>query len=146
MNAYSLYQPKGGSTAGAYYNEARTYVWGGNATTPLNEWNHHAFRYDGINGKVSYIQNNSSKYDKSDSNVDGHHIDAVKSQICIGSFTTYFTDNANYVGLLDEVRISRVARSDAWVKATYDTIADNATFTRYGNAGVSTQGSIVIFR
>ena len=112
----------------------------------MNEWNHHAFRYDGINGKTSYIQNNVSKHDTSDSNVNGHHIDAVKSQICIGSFTTYFTDNANYVGLLDEVRISSVARSDAWVKATHDTIANNATFTRYGNAGANIRNSVVTFR
>ena len=146
VNAYSMYQSKGGSTAGAYYNEARTYVWGGSATTPLNEWNHHAFRYDGINGKTSYIQNNVLKHDTSDSNVNGHHIDAVKSQICIGSFTTYFTDNANYVGLLDEVRISSVARSDAWVKATHDTIANNATFTQYGNAGANIRSSVVTFR
>ena len=146
VNAYSLYQPNGGSTAGAYYTDARKYVWGGSATTPLNEWNHHAFRYDGTNGKVSYIQNNVSKYDASNADANGHCIDAVKNQLCIGSFTTHYTDKANYVGLLDEVRISRVVRSDAWVKATHDTIADNATFTRYGTAGANTSGSVVIFR
>ena len=146
VNAYSMYQPKGGSTAGAYYNEARTYIWGGSATTTLNQWNHHAFRFDGINGKASYIQNNVSQYDKSDSNVNGHNIDAVKNQFCIGSFTTYFTDNANYMGLLDEVRISKVARSDAWVKATHDTIAENATFTRYGNACANIKGTFIFLR
>ncbi len=146
VNAYSLYQQKGGSTAGAYYNEAGTYIWGGSAKTPLNEWNHHAFRYDGINGKTSYIQNNVSKYDEPKPDANGHTINAVKKQFCIGSFTTYFTDNANYVGLLDEVRISNVARSDAWILATHDTIAENATFTRYGRAGDNVECTVVLFR
>ncbi len=146
VNAYSMYQPNGGSTAAAYYNEARTYIWGGSATTPLNEWNHHAFRFDGVNGKASYIQNSVSKYDKSDSNVKEHGIDAVKSQFCIGSFTTYSTTNANYMGLLDEVRISKVARSDAWVKATHDTIAENSTFTRYGKVGANISGILIFIR
>ena len=40
----------------------------------------------------------------------------------------------SYRGLIDEVRISTVTRSAAWVKATYDTIAHNATFTTYDAA------------
>ncbi len=149
VTAYTLSQGSNGNTGIAYYSDVggtATYVWGGSASTPLSQWNHHAFRYDGINGKTSYIQNNVSKRDQSDSNVNGHSIFAVKKEFCIGSFTTHYTANANYVGLLDEVRISNVARSDAWVQATHDTIADNATFTRYGNAGANTRGSTVIFR
>ena len=146
VNAYSLYQPKGGSTAAAYYTDARKYVWGGSAATPLGSWNHHAFRYDGINGKTSYIQNNVSKYDEPKPDANGHTIDAVKNQLCIGSFTTIYTANANYMGKLDEVRISNVVRSDAWILATHDTIAENATFTTYGAAHANIRGTVVFLR
>ncbi|MBQ6137855.1 MAG: DUF2341 domain-containing protein, partial [Kiritimatiellae bacterium] len=39
-------------------------------------------------------------------------------------------DTRNFPGKIDEVRISKTARSAAWVKATYDTIA-NAGFATY---------------
>lgn len=149
VTAYTLNQESNGNTGIAYYSDVEgtaTYVWGGSASTPWNQWNHHAFRYDGINGTTSYIQNNVLKANESNSNVNGHNILAVKKEFCIGSFSTIYTANVNYMGLLDEVRISKVARSDAWVKATHDTIADNATFTRYSNAGANIKGLIVIFR
>ncbi len=31
----------------------------------------------------------------------------------------------NYTGAIDEVRLSNVARSDAWIKATYYSLTDN---------------------
>ena len=149
VTAYTLAQASNGNIGIAYYSDVggtATYVWGGSAAAPLNQWNHHAFRYDGIDGKTSYIQNNVSKWDSASSSVNGHSIFAVEKEFCIGSFTTHYTANANYVGLLDEVRISSVARSDAWVKATHDTIADNATFTRYGKVGDNTAAAVIIFR
>lgn len=39
-----------------------------------------------------------------------------------------------------------VARSDTWVKTTYDTIANNATFTRYGTVGDNVKGTVVLFK
>ena len=149
MTAYSLSQGSNGNTGIAYYSDVggtATYVWGGSATTPFSQWNHHAFRYDGINGNTSYIQNNVSKWDSANSNVNGHNIFAVNKDFCIGSFTTIYTANANFIGLLDEVRISKVARSDAWVKATHDTIAENATFTTYGAAHANIRGTVVFLR
>ena len=149
VTAYTLSQAKNGNTGIAYYSDVNgtaTYVWGGSASTPWNQWNHHAFRYDSVNGKTSYIQNNVSKWDSANANVNGHTIFPVKKEFCIGSFTTIYTANANYMGLLDEVRISNVARSDAWVKATHDTIAENATFTRYGSVGDNVECTVVLFR
>jgi hypothetical protein len=32
------------------------------------------------------------------------------------------------------------------VKATYDTIAENATFTRYGVAGDNVNGTVILFK
>ena len=149
VNGYMMYQSNNGNTAAAYQKDvdgSSTYLWGGSAATPWNTWNHHAFRYDGVNGTVSYIQNNVSKHAPAATDANKYNIVAVKKDFCIGSFTTIYTANANYIGTLDEMRISNVARSDAWVKATHDTIAENATFTRYGVAGDNTNGTVIFFK
>ncbi len=49
-------------------------------------------------------------------------------------------------GALDELRISNVTRSAAWVQATYDTIKNHATFTRYSSAKENSLGTILFFR
>lgn len=50
-----------------------------------------------------------------------------------------------YHGIIDEVRISTVTRSAAWVKATYDTIANNAAFVAYGAARQNNKGGLTVF-
>ena len=50
-----------------------------------------------------------------------------------------------YHGIIDEVRISTVTRSAAWVKATYDTIANNAAFVAYGAARQNNKGGLMVF-
>ena len=50
-----------------------------------------------------------------------------------------------YHGIIDEVRISTVTRSAAWVKATYDTIANNAAFVAYGAARQNNKGGLAVF-
>ena len=54
------------------------------------------------------------------------------------------TGTSQFPGKLDEVRISKVARSSEWIKATYDTIKDNATFTSYGVAQENAKGGFII--
>lgn len=149
VNGYMVYQNNKASTAAAYQNDVNgtsTYVWGGSAATPLDTWNHHAFRYDGVNGTVSYIQNNVSKHAPAATDANKHNIVAVEKDFCIGSFTTIYTPNANYIGTLDEMRISKVARSDAWIIATHDTIAENAAFTHYGAVGDNVNGAVIFFK
>jgi hypothetical protein len=55
------------------------------------------------------------------------------------------TATESYRGLIDEVRISTVTRSAAWVKATYDTIANNAAFVAYGAARQNNKGGLTVF-
>ena len=50
-----------------------------------------------------------------------------------------------YNGLVDEVRISRVARSAAWVKAAHDTVADDA-FARYSAARANNDTFVIVVR
>lgn len=55
------------------------------------------------------------------------------------------TATESYRGLIDEVRISTVTRSAAWVKATYDTIANNAAFVAYGAVRQNNKGGLMVF-
>ena len=48
-------------------------------------------------------------------------------------------------GKIDEVRISSVARSEDWLKATYDTVKNNATFTTYGAVKMNGLKGLLIF-
>ena len=54
--------------------------------------------------------------------------------------------SSSFPGKLDEVRVSNVARSADWVKATYDTIANNSTFMTYGDARDQVKGFLIIVR
>ena len=124
---YSLSQYTSGNTAMAYYIDVDgtpTYIWGGSYTTPLGVWNHHAFRFDSVTGLMDYFQNGVSRYDKVESAAIGHNLISVKDQFTVGSYTTKWTNNRNFVGLLDEIRISDVVRSEDWVKASHATITD----------------------
>ena len=56
-------------------------------------------------------------------------------------------DNRNFPGRIDEVRISRVARSADWVKASHDTVADTAfaTCSRVASATLDPDSRLVAY-
>lgn len=112
---------------------------------PKQAWNHVVFRYDSVEGGAS-IQNGETI-------VSGHANKGSLRERPSGGASSLFigcqatgVENTQYPGLIDEVRISSVARSDAWVKATYDTIANNAMFTTYGAARENIKGFMLIVR
>ena len=89
----------------------------------LNQWNHLVFTFNagsvaGYNGGVSQ---GSRSFAASE-------ILSGTGSLCVGSFDP--NDSRNFPGKIDEVRISNVARSAAWVKATHDTVTD-ADFATY---------------
>ena len=114
------------------------------AGAQLNEWTHQVFRWRGDTGLTTGFLNGVNVHELvADNSRKGTGI-AVGGNLYVGN---YFPNQEKvFPGKIDEVRISKVARSDAWVKATYDTIADNATFTRYGTAGDNSQGSVIFFQ
>jgi alpha-galactosidase len=61
-------------------------------------------------------------------------IDTVPNELCFAALPGYHTGDLTYdfVGNLDEVRISNVARSANWIWAEYMTMASNAVFNTYG--------------
>ena len=75
---------------------------------------------------------------------------ADESFICLGNDNAPNSSYGNtpqvFNGSIDEFRISNVARSSDWVKATYDTIKNNATFTAYGAAREQVRGLRVMFK
>ena len=50
-----------------------------------------------------------------------------------------------FPGSIDEVRISTVARSADWVKASHDTVNGSTLFATYGSAGENVYNGMLIF-
>ena len=105
------------------------------AKPPRKAWNHTVTMFDGTeegsssagdtpHNRAVYLNGNSLPTPNTD----------LQGTMITNNSTLYLGNNSggdSYHGLIDEVRISTVTRSAAWVKATYDTIANNATFTTY---------------
>ena len=106
-------------------------------------WHYQVTLYDSADGKFANILD-CSKMKSGKYNVGPFYYDA--------SSADYFYVGASqssaksWPGKIDEVRISKVARSDAWINATYDTIANNATFTTYGEVIENSKGFMLIVR
>lgn len=114
------------------------------------EWNFHCFQYDNA---VTYHTNYlNGAYSTRVSNNTGFPVlaPADESFICLGNDNAPNSSYGNtpqvFNGSIDEFRISNVARSSDWVKATYDTIKNNATFTAYGAAREQVRGLRVMFK
>ena len=149
-NAWEAYEAKdngrnglkifisGGSSSGSYVNAAN------NAQNKPTQavWNHsvHVFdgSDDGVAGEDTTINRavylNGRRCDLSSSSELKGTLVSNGNKLCLGNNNAPSSSNqypSPYRGIIDEVRISTVTRSAAWVKATYDTIANNATFTTY---------------
>nr|MCR5840283.1 DUF2341 domain-containing protein [Kiritimatiellia bacterium] len=108
------------------------------------DWNHSVSAWDGGTGvRNSYLNGSQlSSYSASDS-FKGRlrQVATASAKLCLGNI---YGGSSQFPGKLDEVRISKVARSSEWIKATYDTIKDNATFTSYGVAQENAKGGFII--
>ena len=99
------------------------------------DWNHSVSVWDGGAGvRNSYLNGSQlSSYSASDA-YKGQLLRITTSNAMLNLGNEWDGGTKQFPGRLDEVRISKVARSAEWIKATYDTIKDNATFTAYSNA------------
>ena len=119
------------------------------ADSLAGSWNYHCFQYDNTaNYHTNYL---NGAYSTRVSNNTGFPVLAPPgSFICLGNDNApnsyYDTTPQVFNGAVDELRISNVTRSTPWVKATYDTIAANATFTHYSSAKENTLGTVLLFR
>ena len=100
--------------------------------TALNVWNHQVHTFDGsqsANNAKGYL---NGEY-KSSGTANVSQIFSGSAELHIGSFQS--GDTRNFLGRIDEVRISKCVRSADWIKATHDTIA-NAAFATYAVDGI----------
>ena len=148
--AYRLYEAPDTGKHAFWFNLDGASSWSwitvGNAAVPTRaEWHYSARSWDGETGNVRGFQDDLCFVNSTDAQYKGQ-VATIGGQFVVGNtFETRWGTSA-YPGIIDEVRISNVARSADWVKATYDTIKNNSTFTRYGNAYANIKGMIVIFR
>jgi hypothetical protein len=97
-------------------------------TVPLNQWHHVAFTYDRSSGNASLF------IDGTNVSVSVNNLGSISMS---ASGTVYLGgrgagNGANLTGLLDEMRISDLARSTNWIWAEYMTAASNSVFSSYG--------------
>ena len=101
------------------------------STTPaMNAWNHQAFTFD-----TAAASDNAKSYLNGLSKTPATKSVAAFSGIanlCLGAMQGGTA--ANYVGQIDEVRISKCVRSADWIQATHDTVA-KANFATYAVDG-----------
>lgn len=107
-------------------------VSGGNmAVKNTGEWYYHVAQFDRTKAaNTNYL--NGVFFGRQDGQKDYNLIStaATEDPLCLGNQPD--PNKANYFkGTLDELRISNVTRSEAWIKATYDTVnEDNFAFYR----------------
>ena len=120
-----------------------TLVGSGDYVTPTtNEWCHQVFVRDVDVKKVyGYIGGEEVK-NKTISNLDNLYAGSGPLYLGNGNATS-----SAFNGLIDEVRISNVARSADWVKASHDTVAE-ASFATYGDVKeiVNRKGLVIILK
>ena len=102
-------------------------------TPTLNQWTHQAYTFSA--GIIRGYQDGAKV--GSDKTLSFSTINASDGYLHLGNFSRqnyYNADTRNFPGKIDEVRISKVARSADWLQATHDTIA-NANFATYAMDG-----------
>ena len=132
-NAFSYRISDGPSSAALYMpcdTKGTNLVNCGSATPALGVWNHLAYTFDTTTAS-SNVESYLDGVRKDTKSVEiGAH--AGNANLCLG--TTQGGSAANFVGQIDEVRISKTIRTEAWLKATHDTIADDG-FATYAVRG-----------
>ena len=105
----------------------------GSVSPETNVWSHIAFSFDSTADSLNAKRYLNGK--DGSSTVSCGTITNSPADLCLGSSNAGAT--ANFVGRIDELRISRTARSADWIKATYECVAkeDFATFALPGEAG-----------
>ena len=117
---------KGRTNFSAYYdNNTSGSIYNSNELNPLParaSWNYHAIAFDSTKDTRKLFLNDINLKSTTD-NTGTLLSEGTEPFFWLGNGHQW--DAHAFPGKLDEVRISNIARSDDWVKATYDTIAGN---------------------
>ena len=111
----------------------------------LNAWQHVAFVYNSGASDGKYFRGYLEGLSALSGGQNAGRVFAGSGGLHLGCMG--IDDSRNFPGRIDEVRISRVARSADWVKASHDTVAGAAfaTFSRVASATVSADSRIVAY-
>ena len=111
----------------------------------LNAWQHVAFVYNSGASDGKYFRGYLEGLSALSGGQNAGRVFAGSGGLHLGCMG--IDDSRNFPGRIDEVRISRVARSADWVKASHDTVAGAAfaTFSRVASATVSADSRIVVY-
>ena len=120
-----------------------TFAPGAMPASLTGQWNYHCVCYDNsVTTQSSYF---NGAVDATTVNSTGYAIHSVATDpLCLAN-DCQTSSTKVFNGSLDELRISNVARSADWVKATYDTIKDHDTFTTYTAAHENRRGMLILF-
>jgi hypothetical protein len=101
-----------------------------NSAVNLNEWNHLAVTYDkdgGTDNFKTYFNGVLSSQATKTGSMSGS-----KFEVAIGRCLVHTVDNGGpFDGFIDELRISGIARSADWIKASYNNQKDPATYLSF---------------
>ena len=119
----------------------------GSAMIPaMNEWNHQVVVRDTTAQKAYCYMSGLPAPEGGIALPDGYGVTIPDSSspLYLGNAQTT-ANNKAFPGQIDELRISKVARSAAWVKATHDTVA-SASFARYSATRANDSATIFYVR
>ena len=150
LQGWSVYEQANGEKVGCYYYSEK-YSGGKWMAAPTDtpaqgEWHYHARRWSGTTGVLARTLDATTDTSGGLATVPDTLRTVADGTLCIGNRSSNVNGTTPFHGDIDEVRISKVARSDAWVKATHDTIANNSSFTTYGEAQEQIKGLLIIVR
>ena len=116
---------------------------GAMSTSLVGQWNYHCASYDrSASSHPNFLNDVVAVTVGNDTGYPIHSV--VSDPLCLANDCNPGQERV-FNGSLDELRISNVARSADWVKATYDTIKDHDTFTTYTAAHENRRGMLIIF-
>ena len=112
----------------SYNGTSGTLTYSGWEFPALNTWYYYAFAYDHAT-HTRVIRRDNSTIGKFDTSTFGGPIYDSDAEFSLGGAISGTTP---FKGQIDELRLSKIARSETWLKATYDTV-NNASFASYGH-------------
>ena len=111
----------------------------------LGTWQHVAFAYDSGAADGKYFKGYLEGLFAKSNGQNAGRVFAGSGDLHLGCLG--LNDTRNFPGRIDEVRISNVARSADWVRASHDTVADAdfATCSRVASAAFDPNSRLVVY-
>jgi hypothetical protein len=105
-----------------------SYAWNGYGTAlSASQWGHVATTWTTGGNMIGYVNGSQVRSISAGSNPIGTGAETAAIGVAPWDKNSYWTN-----GLIDEVRISKVARTDGWIKTSYNNQSDPASFYSVG--------------